>query len=184
MQCYVIFTCKHLIICILYYCRSNSINFVNPLFSNVPPQHLYDPENENQEMEATNKIPQCHFTSSASNSGDYDTIKSDQVKFDKSSVYYNANTSDMNTAYYNKPKTLSKPKDAEKPVAESVVESDHHLPTSENLTDIQFVLENQYVLQDKTQSNENDPYIPLIVSQQKQPAVYKKLVSQQTPPST
>ena len=135
-------------------------------------------------MEATNKKPPNDFTSSVSKIGDYDTIKSNQVKVNEATVYYNVNTSEMNAMHYDKPKTPSKPKDAEKPVVMSVAEDHHHLSTSESLSDIQFVVENFYVSQNETRSNENDPYTPLIVSQQMQPAVNKRLVGQQPPPST
>ena len=135
-------------------------------------------------MEATNKKSPNDFPCSVSNSGDYDTIKSNQVKVDEATVYYNVNISEMNAMHYDKPKTPSQPKDAEKPVVASVAEDHDPLPTSESLSDIQFVVENFYNSQNGTQSNENDPFTPLIVSQQTQPAVNKRLLGQQPPPST
>ena len=181
-----------LITCILYCCRSSSFNYSNPLFNTASPEHLYDDVSENQEMEAKNKRPPNDALSSASKGSDCDTVHSNQVKFDESSVYYNVDAKEMDTMHYDIPRTPAKPKDAENSIAMFAAEDHHHLPNTESpteqddylLPDIPFVVENQYASQDETQRNENHQYTQLIASQQTQPVVYQKLVGQQPPPSS
>lgn len=173
------------------FCRDNSINVINPAFIDTLPERLYDEIHEKQ-GEAKNNILSSDFSRSANKDADCDTIKSSEVQFDGATVYYNANASEENTAYYAKPKTPARPKDAKTPVAIPVSQHDHHVPTNESpspqdeylLPDIPYTIENQHTSQEETERAENNHYTPLLVSQQKQPAAYQELVGKRSPPST
>ena len=165
------------------------MNIQNPVYANTLAEHIYDDVNENQEVETKNKSLSSDFPRSANRGADCDTIKSDVVNFDESSALYNANASEENAENY---ETLSKSKNAKKPISMPVAEDHHRLSTSESLTsqdeyllpDIKYVVQNQSASQGEPQRAENDPYTPLIASQITQPAVYQQLVGQKPPHSS
>ena len=161
----------------------NGINFLNPLHSSTLSEHIYDDLNE---KETKNEVLSGDYPRSADKGTDYDTIQSNEVKFDESGVHYNAKRSDKNTEHYSTP---SISKNTKKPVATD--ENRHHLATSETLSedeyvlpDIKYVVENQLASQNEPQKAKNDQYTLLLVSHQKQPAIYQELVGQQPPPSS
>ena len=114
-------------------------------------------------------------------SDNFDTIKSNEMSFDESRVYYNTNASKENTVYYDTVKPLSKPKYTKKPDVTAVTTADHQLATYENLLtegDEDYVLpgiiENQFAL------THDDQHPTLIASA---PPGYQELVGQRLPPS-
>ena len=108
--------------------RDYSFHFPNPLF-NDSTEEIPQPENNKQFIHDNNESHEY-----AKISDDGDTIKSSQVSFDESRVYYNTNACMGSIAHYDTPKLVSKPKDDnDKPVIIPVARIDHHLAANENL---------------------------------------------------
>ena len=113
---------------------------------------------------------------STNENADCATIKSDQVRFDDSRVYYN------------KPKPQYKPKHAKKPVANPVPKARHHLATNKSLPtedeyvlpDTRYTLESQYTSLDETDRAESNQYTFLAVPQHES---YETILGQPSPSS-
>ena len=113
---------------------------------------------------------------STNENADCATIKSDQVRFDDSRVYYN------------KPKPQYKPKHAKKPIALPTAKAPHHfatnkgLPTEDEymLPDTRYTLESQYTSLDETNRAKNNLYTSLAVPEHES---YETILGQPSPSS-
>ena len=113
---------------------------------------------------------------STNENADCATIKSDQVRFDDSRVYYN------------KPKPQYKPKHAKKPIALPATKAPHHFTTNKSLPtedeyvlpDTRYTLESQYTSLDETNRAESNQYTSLAVPQHES---YETILGQPSPSS-
>ena len=146
-------------------CRSYNVsNIHNPLF-NDNTEDLAPPENIVDYKQHVPVSDEAHGY--ASISGNSDTIKSNEVSFDGSRVYYNASASDV--PYYDTPKLQSKP-DATSDNQPTEEDGDYVPPG---------IIENQLALLDGTHSADGDQYFSLANSQ---PPAYQDLIGQRPPP--
>ena len=115
---------------------------------------------------------------STNENADCATIKSDQVRFDDSRVYYN------------KPKPQKKPKHSKKPIALPTAEAPHHFATNKSLLtdledeyvlpDTRYTLESQYTSLDETDRAKNNLYTSLAVPEHES---YETILGQPPPSS-
>ena len=124
--------------------------------------NCYDDVDVSKERESRSKASSNIYQNtvkSTNENADCATIKSDQVRFDDSRVYYN------------KPKPQYKPKHAKKPVAKPVPKARHHLATNKSLPtedeyvlpDTSYTLESQYTSLNQAHRDENNQYTSLAV---------------------
>ena len=202
------YVCMYACICICMYSldcatyiinRETSSSVPNPMYGgNIDTnedftspeceEHIYDvidtcDINEKQEMDPEQKKSfslDPNFTSSANNSADSASIKSDDTQHEKSRVDCMSSPTSENAANHNNP-TIVRKRPAVKPVAKAhpYLPTRKNLPTKEEyaLSDVKITTKNQYASLGERQRGE-DQYASLY-----QDTSYQQLVGQQSRPS-
>ena len=177
MQLCIITCASHNYTLCVPFCRDINNNVTNPVYTGNTEsakgvsgcdEHvydtikIYDDTDETKEREPRSKAASNIYQNileTTKENADSATIKSDQVRFDDSRVYYN------------KPEPPYKPKRPKKPISMPVTKPFHHLATNKSLpTEDEYVLpsttytlESQYTALDQTQRAENNQYTSLAV---------------------